>query len=61
MNLKQKDLAKLMGISEAHVSRMLKGKSSFSIDDICLIANELKVDPGIFFDNCITNSETSHR
>ena len=48
----QKDLSEHLGISQNSVSRKLGGKSYFSADETCKIANLLGIDKdeiGIYF------------
>lgn len=54
IGIKQKDVAKLLGVSELTVSKKMNGKSSFTIDEAFLIKEtffpNFTVDY-LFFDN----------
>lgn len=42
----QADLARLLGVTQANASMKLAGKRRFSVDDLIVIADAFRLDPG---------------
>lgn len=59
--LKQQDVAKLLGISETTYNRKENGINEFTISEAMELGNIFNINPGeIFFTDCVTNTITKH-
>ena len=45
----QKSMADLLMIAVSSVNNKLKGKTSFTATELCMLADEFKKDPSVFF------------